>query len=83
LGVLLEGGPPEGTQIAHKHGWVTNPNTGVINSMGDAGIIFTTSGDYVVSIFLYHPVQLIWEPVSTMFSDLSQAIYNYYTLVED
>jgi hypothetical protein len=83
LGVLLEGGPPEGTQIAHKHGWVTNPNTGVINSMGDAGIIFTPSGDYVVSIFLYHPVQLIWEPVSTMFSDLSQAIYNYYTLIED
>ncbi len=82
LGVLLEGGPPEGTQIAHKHGWVTNPNTGVINSMGDVGIVFTPSGDYVVSIFLYHPVQLIWEPISTMFSDLSEAIYNYYTLTE-
>lgn len=80
LGVLLEGGAPEGTPIAHKHGWTTNTATGVINSMGDAGIVFTPSGDYVVAIFLYHPVQLIWEPVSTMFSDMSEAIYNYYTL---
>jgi hypothetical protein len=80
LGILLEAGAPEGTRIAHKHGWVTNPNTGVINSMGDAGIIFTSNGDYVAAIFLYQPVQLIWEPVSGMFGDLSEAIYNYFTL---
>lgn len=82
LGALLEGGAPEGTRIAHKHGWVTNPNTGVINSMGDAGIVFTPAGDYVLVIFLYQPVQLIWEPISTMFSDLAEAVYNYYTLQE-
>jgi hypothetical protein len=51
--------------------------------MGDEGIVFTSSGDYMVSIFLYHPAQLIWEPISTMFSDLSEAIYHYYTLIED
>lgn len=80
LGLLLEAGPPEGTRVAHKHGWVTNPNTGVINTIGDAGIIFTANGDYVVAIFLYQPVQLIWEPISSMFADLSEAIYNYFTL---
>jgi beta-lactamase class A len=80
IGVLLETGAPEGTRIAHKHGWVTNPNTGVINTMADAGIVFTPSGDYVVVIFLYQPVQLIFDPISAMFGDLSEAIYNYYTL---
>lgn len=80
IGVLLEAGAPEGTRIAHKHGWVTNPNTGVINTMGDAGIVFTPTGDYVVAIFLYQPVQLIFDPISEMFADLSEAIYNYYTL---
>lgn len=80
LGILLEAGSPEGTRIAHKHGWVTNPNTGVTNTIGDAGIVFTPSGDYVAVIFLYQPVQLIWDPISTMFKNLSEAIYNYFTL---
>jgi len=80
LGILLEGGPPEGTRVAHKHGWVINPNSGVINTIGDAGIIFTSNGDYVAVIFLYQSVQLIWEPISGMFADLSKAIYNYFTL---
>lgn len=80
LGILLEAGIPEGTRIAHKHGWVTNPTTQVINSMGDAGIVYTPNGDYVAVIFLYQPVQLIWDPISEMFGDLSEAIYNYFTL---
>ncbi|MEX2143817.1 MAG: serine hydrolase [Anaerolineales bacterium] len=80
IGVLLETGAPEGTRIAHKHGWVTNPNTGVINTMGDAGIVFTPNGAYVIVIFLYQPVQLIYDPIEAMFGDLSEAIYNYYTI---
>jgi len=80
IGVLLESGLPEGTRIAHKHGWVTNPNTGVINTIADAGIVYTPSGDYVIAMFLFQPVQLVWEPISDMYSDLSEAIYNYFTL---
>ncbi|MEX1071771.1 MAG: serine hydrolase [Anaerolineales bacterium] len=80
IAVLLEGGAPEGTRIAHKHGWTTNPTTGVINTMGDSGIVFTPSGDYVVSIFLFQPVQLIFDPAQEMFANLAEAIYNYYTL---
>jgi beta-lactamase class A len=83
IAVLLEGGVPDGTRVAHKHGWTTNPTTGVINTMGDAGIIFTSNGDYVAVIFLYHPVQIVFEPVQEMFGDLSEAIYNYYTLPRD
>jgi len=80
IGVLLEAGVPEGTRVAHKHGWVTNFTTGVINTMGDAGIIFTPTGDYALVIFLYQPVQLIYDPAAELFSNLGEAIYNYYTL---
>ena len=80
IGILLEAGAPEGTRIAHKHGWIAEGAEGVIRTMGDVGIVFTPIGDYVVAIFLYHPVQLIYDPVSSMFSDLAEAVYNYYTL---
>jgi beta-lactamase class A len=76
LPVLLTAGLPEGTQIAHKHGWVSTQ--GIINTIGDAGIIYTPGGNYVLTIFLHHPVQLIWDPASTLVAKLSQAVYNYY-----
>jgi beta-lactamase class A len=76
---LIEAGAPEGTQIAHKHGWVTDL-TGAITTIGDAGLVFTPSGDYALVIFFYHPVQLVWEPISALIADLSSAIYNYYNL---
>jgi len=78
LPVLLTAGLPEGTQIAHKHGWVTT--NGVIRTIGDAGIIYTLGGDYVLVIFLHHPEQLLWEPSSLLIAKLSQAVYNYYNL---
>lgn len=76
---LITAGLPEGTRIAHKHGWTPN-FAGVINTIGDAGIVFSPSGDYVLVIFFNHPVQLVWEPISALIADLSKAIYNYYNL---
>ena len=26
IGVLIEAGVPEGTQVAHKHGWISEPS---------------------------------------------------------
>lgn len=79
IGVLIEAGVPEGTRVAHKHGWVTDLY-GVIHTIGDAGIVYTPGGNYVLSIFLYHPVQLIWEPSSTLVARISMAVYNYFNL---
>lgn len=76
LPVLLTAGLPEGTQIAHKHGWVSTD--GIINTVGDAGIIYSLGGNYVAVIFLHHPDQLIWDSASELIGVLSQAIYNYY-----
>ena len=78
LGSLIEGGVPDGTRVAHKHGWVTT--YGIINTIGDAGIVYTPGGNYVLVVFIHHPEQLIWDPASALISDLSQAIYNYYNL---
>ena len=78
LPVLLTAGLPEATPIAHKHGWVTT--NGVINTIGDAGIIYSPGGNYALVVFLNNPDQLIWETNSALVSQLSQAVYNYYNL---
>jgi beta-lactamase class A len=78
LPVLLTAGIPEGTDIAHKHGWVST--NGIINTIGDAGLIYTPGGNYVLVIFMHHPVQLVWEPASTLVAEMSRAVYNYYNL---
>ena len=75
---LLEAGLPEGTRIAHKHGWVTN--NGIINLIGDAGIVYTPGGDYVIVVFLHHPEQLLWESSAGLVRDISRSVYNYFNL---
>lgn len=79
IGVLLEAGVPEGTQIAHKHGWISGPS-GIIQNIADAGIVYSPGGNYVIVIFVYHPIQTVWEPVSGMITQISQAVYNYFNL---
>jgi len=73
---LLEAGVPDTTEVAHKHGWVSYE--GIMQTLGDAGIIFSPGGDYVLVIFLYHPQQLIWDNASFLVGQLSAAIYNFY-----
>jgi len=80
IGVLIEAGVPEGTLVAHKHGWISEPSTGVIQNISDSAIVYTPGGNYVLVIYAYHPVQTVWEPVSGMFAQLSQAVYNFYNL---
>jgi beta-lactamase class A len=75
---LLTGGIPEGTRIAHKHGWVSS--NGIINTIGDAGIIYTPGGNYVLVVFLHHPEQLVWDPADELIANLSRAVYNYYNI---
>lgn len=75
LGALIQGGVPEGTIVAHKHGWDIS-----MNQFSDAGIIFTPGGNYILSLYVYHPVQALWDIVSPMYAQLSRAIYNYFNL---
>lgn len=75
---LLEEGVPEGTQVAHKHGWVIDPADGYMHTIADAGIVYSPGGDFVLVIFLQDRNPLIWEPSAALFADLVRAVYNYY-----
>ncbi len=74
LGTLIKAGVPEGTRVAHKHGWRSSP----LDMIGDAGIVFSPGGDYVLSIFLWNETEMVWEPTSKLIANLSRAAYNYF-----
>jgi len=71
---LLEASVPDGTRVAHKHGWTQSP----LNFISDAGIIYSPGGDYVLSMFLWNEREMIWEPTSRLFAQLGRAVYNYF-----
>jgi beta-lactamase class A len=77
IGVLLEAGVPEGTVVAHKHGWVPDTD-GVVRNFSDAGIIYTPGGNFVLSIYTHHPVQVVFDTANQLFANLTQAVYNYF-----
>jgi beta-lactamase class A len=79
--LLLQGGLPEGTRIAHKHGWIQESD-GYQHMMGNSGIIFTPGGNYIMSVFMYHPVQLVFDPANRLVMNLSRAAFNYFNLDE-
>lgn len=78
IGSLIEAGVPDGTQIAHKHGWISTD--GVIKNFSDAAIVYSPGGNYVLVIYAYHPVQAVFQPVSNMYAEISQVVYNYFNL---
>ena len=77
IGVLLEASVPEGTRVAHKHGWVTGPD-GAIHVISDAGVVYTPGGNYVLAIYLYRKDMLLWDYGSNLLADLGEAVYNYF-----
>ncbi len=71
-GVLIMAGVPADVEVAHKHGWTTDTH-------GDAGIVFSPGGDYVLSMFLWADTD--WLPVSISFpliEGMSAATFNYF-----
>lgn len=79
IAVLLQAGLPEGTRIAHKHGWIIE-NDGLMHTIADAGLVYSPGGNYVVSVYMYHPEQMLFEPANKMVAEISQVIYNYFNL---
>jgi beta-lactamase class A len=71
IGSLIEGGVPADIRVAHRHGWINDTH-------GDAGIVYTPGGDYVIVMMAYKPNWLEWELSSPLLADISQATYNYF-----
>ncbi|MCJ7694678.1 MAG: class A beta-lactamase-related serine hydrolase [Anaerolineaceae bacterium] len=80
IGVLFQAGVPGGTTVAHKHGWANESDDGYIHTIGDVAIIYTPGGNYILSMFVHHPVQAIFDPVNLLFANISSAAYNYFNL---
>lgn len=81
IGVLLEAGVPEGTQVAHKHGWVPDTD-GVVRNFSDAGIVYTPGGNFVLAIYTHHPVQVVFDTANQLFAHLTEAVYNYFNTTQ-
>ena len=71
IGALIEAGVPEGTRVAHKHGWIDETH-------GDAGIVFTPGGDYVLVMALHSPEWLDFTESFPLMAEISRAVYNFY-----
>lgn len=70
IGVMIEAGVPDTIAVAHKHGWVDG-------ALGDAGIVFTPGGDYVL-IVLMHENKIIWPQEFPHVSEIARLVYNAY-----
>ncbi|MBK9781457.1 MAG: serine hydrolase [Anaerolineales bacterium] len=79
FGALIQGGVPDGTLVPHKHGFVLSRD-GVMHDISDVGIIYSPGGNFVLSIYTYHPVQNIWDITNPLFVNLTQAVYNYFNI---
>jgi beta-lactamase class A len=75
IGSLIEEGVPAGIDVAHKHGWISDTH-------GDAGIVFTPGGDYVLVTYMFKPDWLEWEISSPLLADISRATYNFFNFDE-
>jgi beta-lactamase class A len=69
--VLIAAGLPSGTPIAHKHGWVDD-------TRGNAALIFTPGGDYVLVIYLYRPGWVDWDQTNSFMTRISRLVYAFF-----
>lgn len=72
-GNLIRYGVPEGVPVSHKHGWSFNEH-------GDAGIVYSPGGDYVIYILLAEP-ESDWLSSDYSFPiirEIARAAYNYF-----
>ncbi len=71
IGVMIEAGVPPGVQVAHKHGWVDQ-------TLGDAGIVFTPGGDFVLVVMMWERPVLVWPNEFPRVSEIARQVYNAY-----
>lgn len=72
IAALIEAGVPEGTKVAHKHAWAAG------EPIGDAGLVFTPGGDYVLTYYVWHPEYTYWDENSRLLANISRAVYSFF-----
>jgi len=71
-GNLIRFGVPDDVLVSHKHGW-----DGVTH--GDAGIVLSPNGDYVIVEYLHQPSEWLVSDISfPILREISRTIYNHF-----
>lgn len=71
-GRLILAGVPEGVPVAHKHGWAGSTH-------GDAGIVFSPGGDYVLVEYLDGPGDWLVADISfPILRRIARVTYNFF-----
>jgi beta-lactamase class A len=75
-GNLIRYGVPEGTPVSHKHGWAQATH-------GDAGIVYSPGGDFVIVEYLSQPGDwLLADQSFPILREIARATYNYFNMEE-
>ncbi len=69
VNVLTEAGVPAGIRVAHKHGWIDDTH-------GDAAIVFTPGGDFVLTMAMYQANWLPYEVSWPTMAEIARFVYN-------
>ena len=77
LPYLISAGVPDSVPVAHKHGWIEEDD-GLLHTMGNIGAVYSPGGDYILSIFTWHPENLIFDEGNLLFSQISAAVYGFF-----
>ena len=72
IAVLVQAGVPEGVRVAHKHAWADG------EPIGDAAVVYTPGGDYVLVYYLWVPGNTYWDENSRRMADISRAVYYFF-----
>lgn len=67
---FAKAGVPEGIQVAHKHGWTAETH-------GNAAIVFSPGGDYVLVMMMFQPTWLVFEESLPLVAETSRLMYNF------
>ncbi len=71
MGYLIKFGVPQGTPVAHKHGYGTD-------SQGDVALIEGPEGPYTLAIYVYQKGWVVWDMSNPLMNDISRLVWNYY-----
>jgi len=71
IGTLIEAGVPSGLAVAHKHGWSDDTH-------GDAGLLVTPGGDYVLVAMLHNKGWLSSDDSFPLVAEMSRLSYNLF-----
>jgi CxxC motif-containing protein (DUF1111 family) len=78
--LLHDGRTSDLMQAIQAHSSQGSEANGVIRNFSDAAIVYSAGGNFVLSIYAYHPQQIVFDDANILFANIGDAIYNFYNL---